>query len=103
MSSFESISATLDPKHWSLHGGAPKDDCSAKDVTNGFWHDCTGGNVMAERNYPCDNQIMTYYGNDAHGRLDDVGEGAFKKQLYELFSLTAPYRAMGEKSTLCAW
>ena len=57
MSSFESMSPTLDPAHWSLHGGAAPDDCSQPDPTNGFWKDCKGGNVMSERNYPCDNQI----------------------------------------------
>ena len=42
MSSFESMSPTLDPRHWSLHGGHAKDNCDAHDPTNGFWRDCTG-------------------------------------------------------------
>jgi hypothetical protein len=41
MSSFESMSPTLAPEHWSLHGGAAADNCDAHDVTNGFWRDCT--------------------------------------------------------------
>ena len=53
----------------------------AHDPTNGFWHDCTGSNPMSERNYPCDNQIITYYG--AGQDLDAVGEAVFKKQLYQ--------------------
>jgi hypothetical protein len=66
MSSFESMAPTLDPAHWSLHGGAPEDNCSAHDVTTAFWHECVGGNVMAERNYPCDDQVSVYFGDAAH-------------------------------------
>ena len=57
MSSFESLSATLAPEHWSLHGGAAADNCDAHDSTNSFWRDCTGGNVMSERNYPCGTSV----------------------------------------------
>ena len=57
MSSFESMAATLRPQHWSLHGGAPPDSCS------GGWDKvCTGGNMMSQRNYPCDNIIDVYFG-----------------------------------------
>lgn len=96
MSSFESMSPTLDPAHWSLHGGAAADSCSVPDPTNGFWKDCTGTNVMSERNYPCDNQIITYFGDDAHGRLDQVGPAAFKKQLYQCMLA----QALGVKSDI---
>jgi beta-mannosidase len=36
---------------------------------------------MAQRNYPCDNLIQVYFGSVAH--LNDTGEAAFKKQLYQ--------------------
>jgi len=49
-SSFESMTPTLHPDHWSAHGGDKEDNCSAPDVTLSFWKDCTGTNVMAERN-----------------------------------------------------
>ena len=64
-SSFESMSATLAPAHWSVHGGGPQADCREPDITNAFWRDCKGvdgapENVMAERNYPCDPLIIVY-------------------------------------------
>ena len=48
MSSFESMAPTLAKEHWSLHGGAPPDNCAAG---GSFGHECTGSNVMAQRNY----------------------------------------------------
>ena len=91
-SSFESMSATLGEKHWSLHGGMPEADCSAPDPTNSFWRDCKAAvetvdtavdayNPMAERNYPCDPFILVYFGG-TQADLDAVGEAAFKRQLY---------------------
>jgi beta-galactosidase/beta-glucuronidase len=74
MSSFESMSPTLAPEHWSIHGGAPADTCNG-----GFSSICTGNNTMAQRNYACDNIIDVYF-----GKMDfsAVGEQPFKKQLY---------------------
>lgn len=74
MSSFESMSSTLSSNHWSLHGGTKPDVCLP-----GFERKCSGNNPMAERNYPCDNIIDVYFGKQ---NLDEVGEYAFKKQLY---------------------
>ena len=93
MSSFESMSPTLAKEHWSLHGGAPEADCS------------TGGsfgpklchkkgeapttprtmdwNVMSERNYACDDLILTFFGNASVAALDEVGEIPFKRQLFQ--------------------
>jgi hypothetical protein len=92
MSSFESMSPTLAKEHWSLHGGALPADCS------------TGGsfgpklchrkgevptprnvdyNVMSERNYACDDLILTFFGNASVAALDEVGEMPFKRQLYQ--------------------
>ena len=76
MSSFESMSPTLDPAHWGLHGGSPPDTC-----TGGFNSDCKGNNVMAQRNYPCDSVVDAYFNVDAH-YYADVGEEAFKRQLF---------------------
>ena len=75
MSSFESMAPTLHPSHWGLHGGAPADECLP-----GFSKTCSGDNVMAQRNYPCDNIIAVYFGSKHN--LSEVGEEAFKKQLY---------------------
>jgi hypothetical protein len=40
---------------------------------------------MAERNYPCDNLIIDYFGNGstARGNLDNTGDQAFKQQLWQ--------------------
>jgi hypothetical protein len=75
MSSFESMSPTLAPEHWSLHAGQPSDKCSG-----GFAQECEGSNVMAQRNYPCDNLIYVYFG---YQNLNVTGEMPFKKQLFE--------------------
>lgn len=74
-SSFESMSPTLDPKHWGIHGGAPPDTCHG-----GFQSKCQGNNTMAQRNYPCDNIIQVYFGASD---FDKVGEDVFKKQLWQ--------------------
>eukprot|EP00026_Physarum_polycephalum_P002050 Phypoly_transcript_02054.p1 GENE.Phypoly_transcript_02054~~Phypoly_transcript_02054.p1 ORF type:complete len:936 (+),score=107.47 Phypoly_transcript_02054:132-2939(+) len=77
-SSFESLSGTLSPSHWSLHGGGPPDKCT------GSWNnDCTGTNPLAQRNYPCDNIYAVYYGTDSLKELDQDGESAFKQQLFK--------------------
>jgi len=76
MSSFESMSATLDPRHWGLHGGAPPDTCTA-----GFNRICNGTNVMAQRNYPCDSIIAAYF--DTSGDYyEATGPNSFRRQLY---------------------
>jgi len=74
-SSFESMAPTLDPKHWGIHAGMPGDDCHG-----GFQSKCVGKNPMSDRNYPCDNIIDVYFG---HSDFDQVGEQAFKKQLWQ--------------------
>jgi hypothetical protein len=56
-SSFESMSPTLDEKHWGIHAGMPGDDCEG-----GFASHCKGNNPMSDRNYPCDNIIDVYFG-----------------------------------------
>jgi beta-mannosidase len=76
MSSFESMSATLDPGHWSLHGGAPPDNC-----TDGFNRQCAGGNVMAQRNYPCDSIVKAYFQTE-QDYFEQVGPQSFQRQLY---------------------
>lgn len=83
MSSFESMSATLAPEHWSLHAGQPNDNCdSSWDST------CTGDNVMAQRNYPCDNFIYSYFGSVGHN-FNVSSEANFKKQLYQCMTAQA--------------
>ena len=77
MSSFESMAPTLAPRHWGLHAGQPSDEC-----TSGFAHTCNGSNVMAERNYPCDNMIDVYFGKRGDAWFNSTGEAVFKRQLY---------------------
>merc|ERR1719447_923163 len=38
---------------------------------------------MAQRNYPCDNLIFVYFGPRAQASLNQTGEAAFKRQLYQ--------------------
>ena len=78
MSSFESMSPTLAPEHWGLHAGQPSDQC-----TTGFAHECKGDNVMAERNYPCDNLIDVYFNKKDNAWFNATGEAVFKQQLYQ--------------------
>lgn len=79
MPSFESIAPTLDPDHWSLHGGEDADNCTN---VKGNTNTCEGNNPMSQRNYPVDNLVLSYFGGD-QSSLDDVGEVAFKQQLYQ--------------------
>jgi beta-mannosidase len=75
MSSFESTQPTLSPDHWGLHGGMPPDKCT------GQWDRvCTGGNPMAQRNYPCDNLIFVYFGAQDFNATHTL---AFQKQLWQ--------------------
>ena len=76
MSSFESMTGTLNRKLWSLHGNAPPDKCKH---FRGNENTCTGSNVLAQRNYPCDTHIDAYFNSTS---LDAVGEKAFQAQLY---------------------
>ena len=78
MSSFESMSGTLSPQFWSLHGNDPPDTC---EIIHGSMNKCFGNNTMAQRNYPCDTHILEYFGNNTS--LDAVGEAAFQAQLFQ--------------------
>ena len=81
-SSFESMSGTLSPQHWGLHGGAAPDVCTGWAQCLGE-HNCTGGNPMTQRNYGCDGQIRLYWGNHTAVDLAATGAAAFKGQLYQ--------------------
>lgn len=78
-SSFESISPTIAPNHWALHGGAASDNCTDIGYANPSM--CVGENVMAQRNYPCDSIIFQYFGG-TRADLEVVGEMALKRQLF---------------------
>lgn len=77
--SFEIMAPTLSPTYYSMHGGDhPADTC-----TGGFAHVCTGGNVMAQRNYGGDDAWRTYFpGTSLNITLDDAGAAPFAAQLY---------------------
>jgi beta-mannosidase len=76
-SGFESMAPTLNPAHWSIHGGEAPDNCT----NGGFQRACIGDNPMSQRNYPCDSFIIVYFGKDHN--LDAVGAAAFQQQLYQ--------------------
>lgn len=73
-SSFESMSPTLAPEHWGVHGGAKPASCTNKR--------CDGNNVMAQRNYANDNFIAVMFGARARQSLNGTGEFEFKRQLF---------------------
>ena len=77
MASFEAFSATLAPGSWGLHGGGVAENCTA--TPGVFINDCVGRNAMAQRNWPCDSLIWSYFGP---ALLNASGEVAFKAQLY---------------------
>jgi beta-mannosidase len=78
MSSFESMSKILSQDNWSLHGNGTANTC--RPYLNGA-RNCTGTNVMAERNYSCDSHIQAYFGY-TEASLSESGSAAFQKQLY---------------------
>eukprot|EP01059_Diplonema_ambulator_P005508 TRINITY_DN1525_c1_g1_i1.p1 TRINITY_DN1525_c1_g1~~TRINITY_DN1525_c1_g1_i1.p1 ORF type:complete len:931 (+),score=264.77 TRINITY_DN1525_c1_g1_i1:382-2793(+) len=81
MSSFESMSPTLDPQNWALHGGAPEGTCYGG---TGQHNRCDGNNPMQQRNYGCDDLILKHFGwtQGSPSALNTTGEASFKKQLY---------------------
>lgn len=80
MSSFESMAPTLAEEHWGLHAGQADANCRS---VFGNDHECKGDNVMAQRNYPCDNFINTYFGDQGDAYFNQTGEAVFKRQLYQ--------------------
>lgn len=74
------MAPTLAPEHWGLHAGQPSDTCK-RDVRD--HNQCQGSNVMAQRNYPCDNLINAYFGDHSESYFNKTGEGIFKQQLYQ--------------------
>ena len=85
--SFENMAPTLSPPFWGMHGGAhPPDNCSG-----GFAHTCTGGNVMAQRNYGCDDAWASYFppGSNLSVSLGDSGADAFRAQTFLCQLITA--------------
>ena len=73
--SFESMSSQIGPDHYSIYGNGEPDSCYNK---VGNENVCTGSNVMAQRNYGCDNHILVQFGEYPV----EVGTFPFQKQLY---------------------
>eukprot|EP00051_Salpingoeca_urceolata_P032135 m.14426 g.14426 ORF g.14426 m.14426 type:complete len:1101 (+) comp4797_c0_seq1:117-3419(+) len=67
-SSFESMSATLSPENWGIQRP-----------------------VWAGRNYPCDNFIHVFFGED-HSNVSAVGEAALQRQLWQCMVAQALYQ-----------
>lgn len=82
-SSFESMSATISPNNWGMHGSDLPNNCT---VYDGNVNICEGENVLAERNYACDSHIDAFFGsiNDK-----EVSEHYFKCQLFHCMVATA--------------
>lgn len=78
MSSFESMSGTVSEENWNIHGSGPPAKC-----TRIIGHDlqCTGRNVLSQRNYACDSHIIKYFGSIPFEK--EFGAHAFQAQLYE--------------------
>ena len=75
--SFEIMAPTLSETFWSMHGGT-----HAADTCTHSHQVCTGGNVMSQRNYGCDDAFATFFPDGMNVTLDDVGAGPFAAQLY---------------------
>lgn len=69
----------MSKQFWSIHGGndPPPDNCT---IVFENYNDCSGNNIMSQRNYPCDNLIQGYFG--ASVDLFQVGQKSFQRQLY---------------------
>jgi len=78
MSSFESMSGTLAPSSWGLHGGGAPSTCVPTDGT--FYNNCTGRNAMAQRSWAADNLVWSYFGP---ALLNASGEQGFKGALFQ--------------------
>jgi hypothetical protein len=77
-SSFESVAPTLPPENWALHGGAPANPASTCQAS--FSGICPGENPLAQRNYPADTFILTYFPGFTDFNI--TGASSFQKQLY---------------------
>lgn len=78
MSSFESMSGTLSEENWNIHGKGYPARCIR---VLGHDLECTGKNVMSQRNYACDSHIINYFGSIPF--VKEFGARAFQAQLYE--------------------
>lgn len=80
MSSFEAMTGSLAPSSWSLHGGDAPSSCVPASG-GAFSMNCTGRNAMAQRNWPCDNLIWSYFGPVLLNA--SAGDFTFKGQLFQ--------------------
>ena len=78
MSSFESMSGTLAPSSWGLHGGGAPSTCVP--LAGSFYNSCAGRNAMAQRNWAADNLVWSYFGP---ALLNASGEAAFRGALFQ--------------------
>ena len=77
MSSFESMSGTLSPSEWNIHGSAPPATCER---IVGHDLECVGQNVWSQRNYACDSHIEKYFGSIPFE--EEFGTGPLQAQLF---------------------
>eukprot|EP00392_Amoebophrya_sp_AT5.2_P011561 g11640.t1 len=106
ISSFEELSVLLKQNHWSLTGGDSGE--AACDVSDRARPVCKGGNPMAQRNYPCQNGLLSYFNITG---LGGAGESTFRGELYlcqlaqalRVKSWIERYRAAPETFGLLIW
>ena len=78
MSSFESMTGTLAPASWGLHGGGVPEACAP--LAGSFYNACAGRNAMAQRNWAADNLVWSYFGP---ALLNASGAAAFRGALFQ--------------------
>jgi len=78
LSSFESMAPCFEQMDYSLHGGEEPSRCNHVIGDINF---CSGDNVMAERNYPCDNKLNVFFGISSQ-QMSRVGEETYRMHLY---------------------
>eukprot|EP00924_Labyrinthula_sp_SR-Ha-C_P003373 snap_masked-scaffold_15-processed-gene-7.29-mRNA-1 protein AED:0.29 eAED:0.31 QI:0/0/0/1/1/1/2/0/933 len=117
-SSYSSFVPFLSEKFRSTSGNADQDTCFKKPVDEQRSNDnlCFGENVMAQRNYPCHNLVLKYFGNTAYElmlivRNNSSTDEIFKLQLYYcqiaqmllVKSTTETYLSMVSISGVLTW
>lgn len=80
-SSFESMSAKItDKSNWNVHSGSEPNECHQVNLND---NQCYGSNIMAERNYACDNFIQHYFGRPFFDNATTSSSASsFQRQLY---------------------
>ena len=75
-------STTTDKSSWGSHGGKPTDFCMFYDY---YGHN----NIISQRNYPCDNHMIAYFGTQFDEHCSNyAGFVSFRRQLCQCMIFT---------------